>query len=50
MTIDSDDDENDDDENDEAFEAHILVYDADIRKIQSELLQIIKEEIVNSVM
>ena len=45
MTIDSDDDEND-----ETFETHTLVYDADIRKIQSELLQRIKEEIVNSTM
>ena len=45
MTIDSDDDEND-----ETFETHTLVYDADIRKIQSELLQRIKEEIVNFTM
>jgi hypothetical protein len=45
MTIDSDDDEND-----ETFETHTLVYDADIRKIQSELLQRIKEEIVNFAM
>ena len=45
MTIDSDDDEYD-----ETFEAHTLIYDADIRKIQSELLQRIKEEIVNFAM
>ena len=45
MTIDSDDDEND-----ETFETHTLVYDADIRKIQSELLQRIKEEIINFAM
>ena len=45
MTIDSNDDEND-----ETFETHTLVYDADIRKIQSELLQRIKEEIINFAM
>jgi hypothetical protein len=45
MTIDSDDDEND-----ETFESHTLVYDADIRNIQSELLQRIKEEIINFAM
>ena len=40
----------DDDENDETFESHTLVYDADIRNIQSELLQRIKEEIINFAM
>ena len=45
MTIDSDADEYD-----ETFEAHTLLYDADIKKIQSELLQRIKEEIINFAM
>ena len=45
MTIDSDDDEND-----ETFETHTLVYDGVIRRIQSELLQRIKEEIINFAM